>query len=102
MKGRGKNGPVVEFETRIGPKGELQVPPAALRRGDVRPGARVAVRLTSTRLLSALRERGVSENEIGKIAMVQMEPREQVVEFLLAEGRLAGRSRSGSRAKRRG
>jgi len=78
--------PVVEFETTLGDDGTIVVPSAmaeALRSRDV------VVRVVAGRLGGSLRKRGVTEDEVERIALLQMEQRENVLSFLSAEGALA-------------
>lgn len=86
--------PVIEFEAEVTEHGTIQVP-GPLSRG-LAPGARVTVRLTRG-VVGALRKRGVSEEEIERIAALQLEPRENVLRFLGAEGALAAHRPKGRR-----
>lgn len=81
----------VEFETVLGDKGGLVVPAALLKHHGLKGGTKVHVRLTEHALSSRLHRRGVTEEEIERIAGLQLEPREQVVKFLLSEGVLRDR-----------
>lgn len=79
--------PVVEFEAEVTEHGTLAVP-AAIAAG-LRPGATVTVRLTRGRVSAELRSRGVTEDEVERIATIQLEPRENAMRFLHAEGALS-------------
>ncbi len=84
--------PVIEFEADLTEHGTIQVP-APLARG-LAPGARLTVRVTRG-VVGTLRSRGVSEEEIERIAQHQLEPRENVVRFLGAEGAWGARRPKG-------
>jgi hypothetical protein len=83
--------PVIEFETEIAEGGTLAIPRAAGR--VFAPGTTVIVRLTRGIVGGRLRRRGVTEDEIEQIAARQLEPRENVIRFLEAEGSLSGSAR---------
>lgn len=90
---------VLEFRTRIGRDGNIVLPRGVSRAGTLRRGALVSVQVKHASLPLRLRNRGVTEDEVQRIAAVQMEPREQVMKFLLAEGSLQRRVTSRPRAK---
>jgi bifunctional DNA-binding transcriptional regulator/antitoxin component of YhaV-PrlF toxin-antitoxin module len=79
-----------EFTSTIGEKGEIVIPDTLLGDYGLQPGTRVHVRLTDHALAARLRERGITEDEIQRIAGLQLESREQVVKFLLSESALHG------------
>ena len=81
-----KKYPVVEFEETIHSEGTIAVPATLLRTLRSR---NVIVRLTEGSVNHALRNHGVSEDEIEHIATVQMESRDNILRFLTAEGSLA-------------
>jgi hypothetical protein len=54
--------------------------------------------LTGRRVAVALQRRGVQESEIAAIAATQMESREHVLKFLLAEGMLQRNRSFGKRS----
>ena len=83
--------PVVEFEAEVTEGGTLAIPGALARA--IKPGTTVTVRLTRGAVAGALRRRGVTEDEIERIAARQLEPRENVVRFLEAEGALGSSAR---------
>ncbi|MBI5215808.1 MAG: hypothetical protein HY960_08650 [Ignavibacteriae bacterium] len=56
--------------------------------GQFNTGSHVTVRLTSGGLSSSLKKLGVTEEEIERIARLQMEERADVVRFLKTEGSL--------------
>ena len=86
MSNHGKS---VEFESKIDAHGNIHVPPDVLRQLEQTSGARIHVRLTGHVMNSELRKKGVNEEEIERIRSLQLEPRDQVVKFLLSEGALA-------------
>ncbi|HUI09395.1 MAG TPA: hypothetical protein VL221_03655 [Bacteroidota bacterium] len=96
-------GAAVEFDGEVGPDGKIGVPPAILAK--IGRGRRVRVRLTGAALSSALARIGVTADEVDRIAGLQREAEEQVIAFLLSEGRLArrgkGRHRTSGRAGKR-
>ncbi len=79
-----------EFDTEIEKDGTIRLPVSIVDQMDLRPGTKLQVRVSSTALSSALREREVTEEEIERIAGIQLEPREQVIKFLLSEGAATG------------
>ncbi|HEX9656205.1 MAG TPA: hypothetical protein VGB89_04725 [Bacteroidota bacterium] len=81
--------PSMEFEAYLGQNGEVAVPKTVLEqlKGKNR---RVRVRITDAELSDRLRTKGVEEEEIDRIASLQMESRSQVIAFLLSEGQLRG------------
>ena len=84
-----------EFEGKIGDDGKIAVPASIL--SQLKKGS-IHVRLSGNRVSSELQTRGVTEEEIQKIAAMQLESRDQVVTFLLSEGVLKKRP-SFSRAR---
>lgn len=88
MSGVGES---VEFEGKIDGEGKIAVPASVrLKMGT----GSVHVTLTAKALADQLHRRNVTEAEIARIGEVQLESREQVVKFLLAEGALpAGRAK---------
>lgn len=79
-----------EFEATIDAEGKISVPSAIAER---LRGQKVRVRLRRLEIATALAKRDVTEEEIERIASVQLESRNQVVDFLLTEGALS-RNRS--------
>ena len=81
--------PSMEFEAYLRENGEVAIPRTVLDQlhGKSR---RVRVRITDADLSDHLRRKGVEEEEIDRIAMLQLEPRSQVITFLLTEGQLRG------------
>jgi hypothetical protein len=77
---------IMEFDGIIDPNGRIPVPQPVLER--LRGGRKVRVRLTLHRIVSELKRRSVTEDEIDRIARVQLETRDQVVRFLFSEGAL--------------
>lgn len=86
----------VEFEAMIEGNGSINIPKEVLA-GFKGGRNKVHVRLTSNAVGARLRHRGVSEDEIETISRVQLEPRDQVVKFLMSEGALRGTSGRRSR-----
>ncbi|MFN0156526.1 MAG: AbrB/MazE/SpoVT family DNA-binding domain-containing protein [Bacteroidota bacterium] len=76
----------VEFEARVGDDGTIRLPVPVVDLLGIQPGTKLQVRVSSTELSAALNGRQVTEEEIGRIAALQLEPREQVVKFVLSEG----------------
>jgi hypothetical protein len=72
------------FEAVIYPGGSVRLPPAEA--GTFREGEHVVVRLQSAPMGKELAARGIREEEIRLIAETQLESRERVIRFLLAEG----------------
>jgi hypothetical protein len=89
----------IEFSTTLRSDGTLTLPQEALRKFQAEGNTKVHVRLTAHRVTSELRTRSVTEEEIERISALQLEPRENVVRFLRAEGALAGRPAFRRRAK---
>ncbi len=89
--------PVIEFEAVVTEGGTLAIPGPVAR--TLAPGTTVVVRLTRGSVRGALRRRGVTEDEIESIAARQLEPRENVVRFLEAEGSLSSSARLRSRPR---
>ena len=78
--------PVVEFDAEVGADGTIRIPENL--RGRVPADGRIVVRMTSGSVLAPLREHGVTEEEVERIAAMQREERESVIGFLQAEGAL--------------
>jgi len=88
----------VEFVARLGKDGKLVVPPSVLTELGPLGRAALEVRLTERRLSRELSRRRISDGEIDRIASVQLDSRERVIRFLLAEGSLwRRRAKSGRR-----
>ena len=94
MRDHGKS---IEFESVIDAGGNIQVPPEVRRQVEQTPGMKLHVRLTGSAIHASLKDRGVNEEEIERIGTLQLEPREQVVKFLLSEGACARKSGFGKR-----
>lgn len=90
--------PVTEFEAEVTSHGTITVPGPVARL--LSPGAKVTVRLTLG-VVGGLRDRGVTEDEIERIATRQLEPRDNVLRFLGAEGALAPRAKRTARGRKR-
>lgn len=100
MKGKGEG---THFEAVIGADGRVEVPQPILVRLGAQAGSRVRVHLIPAHIAEALERYGVTPGELERIAAVQLEPEEQVIAFLLAEGMFArapgARRRAGGRKK---
>lgn len=92
-----------EFELVVGADRKFDVPPDAA--GILTPGRRFYVRLTERSVEVKLRQRAISHETINRMSDLQREPKENILRFLLAEGRLktdrafrraAGKFRRGS------
>lgn len=68
--------------------GTIQLPVVAVQRMGFAPGDRVSVRVSDAALSRRLLDVGVTEDEVDTIAGRQLEPRENVAKFLVAEGAL--------------
>ena len=79
--------PAVEFESIITPEGMIVVPPAIAK--SFADGQNITVRITAGVVAASLRKRGITEEIIETVAELQLEEREQVLEFFGAEGSLA-------------
>jgi hypothetical protein len=75
---------VASFDAVIRDDGTIVVPAADLR------GSRVRVRVTVHELAAALAARGIGEEEVDRVAAVQLEERERAARFLMSEGSLHG------------
>jgi len=89
--------PSLEFEVEVSKDGMIQFPPAIARRFHV--GSRVTVRITDGIISAALRKRMVTEGEVEHIASMQLEQREQVIDFLSVEGAMAKNTSFRTRAR---
>ncbi len=74
--------PTNEFDALIDDDGRITVP---LEMAKHFAGRKLHVRLHREEISAGLREKDVTEDEIERIARVQLESREQVVKFLLTE-----------------
>lgn len=80
--------------------GTIVLAASLLRSMGFKPGMKVSARLTEISLAEELVKRGISEEEVDQIGARQLEPRENVIRFLAAEGRLKGSRRFLSRVRR--
>lgn len=87
----------LEFKLRLSPDGTLAVPAGPLAPLGAKPGALVHVRISPPDIAADLQSRGIAFEEIERIALVQAEPADNVMRFLLAEGALG--SQRGKREK---
>jgi hypothetical protein len=92
----------IEFDTSVEKDGHLQLPDDVRARMALVPGTKLHVRLTTRALAERLRKSGVTDDEVDRIAAVQLTSREEVIRFLLCEGVLQTqkRGRSSRRSKR--
>lgn len=77
----------IECEVEIGKDGTLTLPPGIGRR--LPAGERIILRFSLGAIKNSLRRRRVSEDEVERIALTQLERRENVIQFLESEGALA-------------
>ncbi len=89
--------PSVEFEADITGDGIIKIPKTLAQAFGA--GKRVTVKLTDGIVSKTLRERNVTEEEIHHIAHLQLEQRENVIEFLNGEGMLSSNASFIKRAK---
>ena len=82
------------FGTTVGADGTIRLPEHVLELLDITDGAKVHVTVSSMALAAALKGRRVEEEEIDRIAKIQLESREQVITFLLSEGSARGKFRA--------
>lgn len=80
---------VLAFDASVDPHGRIIVPASVADALGPHASALLRVQLTPAAVSDELRRNGVTDDEVELIADVQMEPREQVIAFLLAEGALA-------------
>ncbi len=74
----------------VAAEGSISVDPGALRRIGLQKGTKIDLEVVVGAVPKALQRRGVTEAEIDRIASVQVEERENVLDFLESEGSLAG------------
>ena len=89
----------VEVDLRIEENGTLVIPKEILNRLNVGRKDKVHIRVTTNILSRQLKQRNVTEEEIERIASVQMEPRENVAKFLATELRFSGNREFARRAR---
>jgi hypothetical protein len=90
---------VLGFDVLLGSDGRIAVPPEVVTALGHEAASLLHVQLTPASVSEELRARGVTDDELNAIAQLQMEPRERVIAFLLAEGALAHRHSRGRRKK---
>jgi hypothetical protein len=90
--------PSMEFEVEVGKDGALLLPRSLA--GRFRPGAKITLRVTDGTVSASLRKRGVTEEEVERIATLQLEKREQAILFLSGQGVLASSEAFSRRASR--
>lgn len=87
--GHDPSGPI---HLAVRPDGTIVVPADAVRALGLRPGARASVRVSDAGLSKRVQSLGVTDEEVDVIAARQYEARENVLQFLAAEGILARKS----------
>jgi hypothetical protein len=87
------------FDAIIGIDGLIRIPDRVREALAPHIDGPIRVRLVPAALAEELQSRGVTGDEIDMIASVQLEERQQVIRFLLAEGSL-GKTRRAGRARR--
>lgn len=94
----------IEFEGLVEQDGRISIPHDLLRGLPIAESSKVHVRVTGIQLNRALQKMQVTDEEIERIATLQLESRDQVVRFLLSEGALKthGRFLRTSRGRRKG
>ena len=80
--------PVVEFETSIDHRGVIRIP--ATIAATIQKGKRVTIRITKGTVSRSLSMRGIGEDDVERMAIMQREEREDILRFLHAEGSLSG------------
>jgi hypothetical protein len=85
-----------EFEAFIDGKGRIALPNDLAQRF---LGKKVSVRISSNKIVTQLKARGITEEEIDRIVAMQREQRENVIKFLLSEGALRNEKAFLKRAK---
>ena len=91
-----------EFEATIGRGGTISIPDDLAAALDLNEGGKVSVRVVTHSVMAALKRGGVTNEEIDRIAAMQLEPAGQVMKFLLSEGALARKSVKGKDRRTRG
>ncbi|MEX0602993.1 MAG: hypothetical protein WD295_06605 [Bacteroidota bacterium] len=82
-----------EFEAKIQDDGSVVIPASQVRGAGWKPGSGVTVRLTDASLSAELRRRGVTEEELERIAAIQREDPKDILRMLMTEGALARNAR---------
>ncbi len=88
-----------EINLRILDGGDLLIPARVLNRLNVERGDKVRIKVTTSVLSNELNRRNVTEEEIERIADLQLEPRENVIKFLATESMFSSNNRFKRRAK---
>ena len=92
---------VAEFDANIEQGGTVRIPEDLVKALGLSDGGKVSVRVTGRSAMTLLSRSGVTNEEIDRIAAMQLESPDQVVKFLLTEGILSsvrrkGRGRAGA------
>ena len=82
-----------EFEATLGRGGSLGIPGELLESLGLAEGAKLSVRIIGKNAMALLKRGGVTNDEIDRIAVMQLESPDQVVKFLLSEGALKAKRR---------
>jgi len=88
-----KNLRTAEFEATVGRDGSLNIPATLLESLGLVEGGKLFVRITGKNAMALLKRGGVTNDEIDRIAVMQLESPDQVVKFLLSEGALKAKRR---------
>jgi len=89
-----------EFETTVGPDGAINIPGPLLESLGLSEGGKLSVRIMGKAATAFLKRSGVTNDEIDRIAAMQLESPDQVVKFLLSEGSLKAKRGRLSRLRR--
>ena len=79
--------PAVEFEATIDEEGVVHIPAAIA--STLHKGKRYTVRIIKGSIPRSLSLRGISEDDVECMAMIQLESREDILRFLHAESSLS-------------
>jgi len=80
-----RSGQQAEFDFMVAEDGSVGIPSEQLDRLNLRPGSKVRIHVKGQALPDELRQPGVTDDEIERIASLQHEPVENVTRFLLTE-----------------
>ena len=82
-----------EFAGVVSREGAIRVPQEICESMGVTSGSRVVVRLTTKNAAASLKKKDVTDQAIDRISALQLEPIDQVVKFLLSEGKMKSKRR---------
>lgn len=80
-----QTGQRAEFDLMVAEDGSVVIPSEQLKRLNLNPGSNVKLHLKGQTLSEELKQHGVTDDEIERIASLQLEPIENVIRFLLTE-----------------